>query len=37
MTLDEIAAVTGAGRETIKSRLRYALHKLRNSLAGVSE
>ena len=37
MTLDEIAAVTGAGRETIKSRLRYALHKLRSSLAGVSE
>ena len=37
MTLDEIAAVTGAGRETIKSRLRYALHKLRSSLAGVNE
>lgn len=37
MTLEEIAAVTGAGRETIKSRLRYALHKLRSSLAGASE
>ena len=37
MTLDEIAAVTGAGRETIKSRLRYALHKLRSSLAGENE
>lgn len=29
LTLDEIAAVTGTGRETAKSRLRYALAKLR--------
>jgi RNA polymerase sigma-70 factor (ECF subfamily) len=27
--LDEIAAVTGAGHETVKSRLRYAFAKLR--------
>lgn len=33
MTLDEIAAVTGSGRETIKSRLRYALDKLRRGMA----
>lgn len=30
--LDEIAAVTGVGRETVKSRLRYALAKLRQEL-----
>ena len=32
MTLDEIAAATASGRETVKSRLRYAMGKLRNSL-----
>ncbi len=32
LTLDEIAVVTGTGRETTKSRLRYALSKLRHSL-----
>jgi RNA polymerase sigma-70 factor (ECF subfamily) len=32
MTLEEIAAATGAGRETVKSRLRYALAKLRSQL-----
>ena len=32
MTLDEIAAATGTGRETVKSRLRYALAKLRTQL-----
>ena len=32
MSLEEIAAATGAGRETVKSRLRYALAKLRASL-----
>ena len=31
--LDEIAAVTEVGRETAKSRLRYALEKLRESLS----
>lgn len=29
LSLDEIAALTGAGRETVKSRLRYALRRLR--------
>ena len=32
LTLEEIAAATGSGRETVKSRLRYALGKLRHSL-----
>ena len=33
MTLEEIAALTGVGRETAKSRLRYALNRLRGQLA----
>lgn len=32
LTLDEIATVTGTGRETAKSRLRYALGKLREGM-----
>lgn len=32
LTLEEIAEVTGVGRETAKSRLRYALVKLRQEL-----
>ncbi|HRE17606.1 MAG TPA: sigma-70 family RNA polymerase sigma factor [Rhodocyclaceae bacterium] len=32
MTLEEIARATATGRETIKSRMRYALGKLRLSL-----
>lgn len=32
MSLEEIAAATGTGRETVKSRLRYALAKLRENL-----
>jgi RNA polymerase sigma-70 factor, ECF subfamily len=32
LTLEEIAQVTGVGRETAKSRLRYALVKLRSEL-----
>lgn len=32
LTLEEIASVSGVGRETIKSRLRYATRKLRNEL-----
>lgn len=32
LTLDEIAAISGVGRETIKSRLRYATGKLRHKL-----
>ncbi|MGH8123102.1 MAG: RNA polymerase sigma factor [Rudaea sp.] len=31
--LDEIAVVTGAGHETVKSRLRYAFAKIRERLA----
>ena len=32
-TLDEIATLTGVGRETVKSRLRYALGAMRQCLA----
>jgi RNA polymerase sigma-70 factor (ECF subfamily) len=32
MTLEEIAQATGVGRETAKSRLRYALERLRRRL-----
>lgn len=32
LTLEQIAEVTGVGRETAKSRLRYALAKLREEL-----
>jgi RNA polymerase sigma-70 factor (ECF subfamily) len=32
LTLEEIASVAGVGRETIKSRLRYATAKLRHKL-----
>lgn len=31
-SLEEIAAITGAGHETVKSRLRYAVAKLRDGL-----
>lgn len=33
LTLEEIGAMTGVGRETVKSRLRYAMDKLRTLLA----
>jgi RNA polymerase sigma-70 factor (ECF subfamily) len=33
LTLEEIAALTGVGAETVKSRLRYATNKLRAELA----
>lgn len=33
LTLEQIAKVVGTGRETIKSRLRYALNRLRQKLA----
>jgi RNA polymerase sigma-70 factor, ECF subfamily len=32
LTLEEIASISGVGRETVKSRLRYATDKLRNKL-----
>jgi RNA polymerase sigma-70 factor (ECF subfamily) len=35
LTLEEIAEVTGVGRETVKSRLRYALQKLKGELEDV--
>lgn len=35
LSLEEIAATQGVGRETVKSRLRYALAKLRQELADV--
>jgi RNA polymerase sigma-70 factor (ECF subfamily) len=36
LSLEEIAAVTGVGMETAKSRLRYAVSKLRRVLAGAA-
>ena len=33
LTIEEIARVTDVGVETAKSRLRYAIRKLKNSLA----
>lgn len=35
--LDAIAGITGASRETVKSRLRYANNKLKNSLVASSQ
>lgn len=32
LTLEQIGEITGAGRETVKSRLRYAMDKLRTRL-----
>jgi RNA polymerase sigma-70 factor (ECF subfamily) len=37
LTLEQIAEVTGAGRETVKSRLRYAIRRLRNGLEGCDD
>jgi RNA polymerase sigma-70 factor, ECF subfamily len=37
LSLDEIASVTGAGMETVKSRLRYAMARLRAALADWQE
>ena len=37
MTLEEIAEISGVGRETIKSRLRYAVAKLRAALGASYE
>ncbi|QNH20995.1 RNA polymerase sigma factor [Xanthomonas sp. GW] len=34
LSLEEIAQITGVGRETVKSRLRYAMDKLRARLGG---
>jgi RNA polymerase sigma-70 factor (ECF subfamily) len=32
LSLDEIAQLTGVGQETVKSRLRYAMSKLRSAM-----
>jgi RNA polymerase sigma-70 factor (ECF subfamily) len=32
LSLEQIAAATGASREAVKSRLRYALTKLRDGM-----
>lgn len=37
LSLEQIAEVTGAGFETVKSRLRYALKRLRAGLEGCDE
>jgi len=37
LSLAEIAALTGAGVETVKSRLRYALAKLRENLVDLDD
>jgi RNA polymerase sigma-70 factor (ECF subfamily) len=37
LTLEEIASVTAVGAETAKSRLRYAVTKLRHALSSTSE
>jgi RNA polymerase sigma-70 factor (ECF subfamily) len=37
LSLAEIAALTGVGAETVKSRLRYAIGKLRGELAWLRE
>ncbi len=37
LSLEEIAQVTGVGRETAKSRLRYAVARLRDRLHAVKE
>jgi RNA polymerase sigma-70 factor (ECF subfamily) len=37
LTLDEISAVAAVGRETVKSRLRYALNRLRRGLEGCED
>jgi len=35
LSLEDIAGITDVGRETVKSRLRYALAKLRQELSDV--
>ena len=37
LSLEQIAQVTGTGRETVKSRLRYAVQRLRAGLEGCDE
>ena len=37
LSLSEIAELTGVGVETVKSRLRYAVNKLRNDLSDLRD
>ena len=37
LSLQQIASCTGVGRETVKSRLRYALKSLRKGLEGCDD
>lgn len=37
LSLEQIAQVTGTGRETVKSRLRYAVQRLRAGLEGCDD
>ena len=37
LSLEAIGEITGAGRETVKSRLRYAMDKLRSRLGAPRE
>jgi len=37
LTLEQIGEITGVGRETVKSRLRYAMDKLRAHLPATTE
>lgn len=37
LSLEAIGEITGAGRETVKSRLRYAMDKLRSRLGGARD
>lgn len=37
LSLEQIGEVTGVGRETVKSRLRYALSRLRQGLEGCND
>ena len=37
LSLEEIGELTGVGLETVKSRLRYAVAKLRGELASLRE
>jgi RNA polymerase sigma-70 factor (ECF subfamily) len=37
LSLEEIGLITGVGRETVKSRLRYAMDKLKSRLTGLRD
>ena len=37
LSLEQIGQVTGVGHETVKSRLRYAMRRLRDGLEGCDD